>query len=122
MSEASSHDALLHAFTAIADAGTEPTSTCLASLNEALRETADAMRAARQPIGRVVALVKALASDAGVRETHDRVVTNAVLWAIDYYYRADIELLLSVGAEQTRASVSMGVRSISTTEIPRSSA
>ena len=106
MSASDSHSqrALLIAFKAVAADGTAPNGTRV-SLYEALSETADEMRRAGQPIARVVAYVKALASEAGIRETHDRVLTHAVAWVIQYYYRNDIEWLLSVGVEFTNASM-----------------
>jgi len=47
--------------------------------------------------------VKAMASEAGILETHDRIVSNAVRAAIGYYYRDDIQLMLSVTIETTQA-------------------
>jgi len=106
MSASGSHSqrALLIAFKAVAADGAARNGTDV-SLYRALSETADAMRKAGEPIARVVACVKALASEAGICETQDRVLANAVAWAIRYYYRSDIEWLLSVGAEFTRASM-----------------
>lgn len=101
MSELRSHDALRHAFRAIAEGGIAPTSLSVPSLYLALSDAVDEMRKAGVSIERVVNRVKALASEAGIRETHDNLVTNAVLWSIDHYYRdEDTELLLRAKRER----------------------
>lgn len=97
------HDAVLRALKAIAAERDALTPVCVASLYEAVTARADDMRRAGQPIERVIAHVKALASEAGVRETHDCLVTSAVLWAIDYYYRGDGEFTDPVDPREVAA-------------------
>jgi hypothetical protein len=43
------------------------------------------MRLAGRPIERVVAHVKSLATEAGIRESHGRLVQDSLLWAITYF-------------------------------------
>jgi hypothetical protein len=103
VSESESHDAALRAFKAVAAERAALSPICVASLYEAVTNTADDMRRAGQPIERVIAHVKALASEAGVRESHDCLVTSAVLWAIDYYYSQDGECIEPVDPREVAA-------------------
>jgi hypothetical protein len=82
-------DPVLHAFISIANGGAAIPPRCLTALDVAVRRTANEMRLAGRPIERVVAHVKSMATDAGVRESHDRLVADAVLWAITYFYGDD---------------------------------
>ena len=103
MSQSPSRDALLHAFKAIGADGRDSTPIHLASLYAAVSETADRMRAADQPVERVIADVKALASEAGLRVSHNRLVTSAVLWAIDSYFRTGMEFAQPLDVAQFAA-------------------
>src|SRR5262249_27619006 len=75
-------DPLLYAFRTIADAGAAIPPCCLTILDVAVRRTAKEMRLAGRPIERVVTHVKSMATEAGIRESHDRLIADAVLWAI----------------------------------------
>ena len=89
MAQALRQDPLLHAFRTIADAGAAIPQPCLTALDVAVRRTANEMRLAGRPIERVVAHVKSMATEAGIRESHDRLIADAVLWAITYFYGED---------------------------------
>jgi hypothetical protein len=78
-------DRLLDAFRTIRVAGSTIPPHCLAKLGDALRQTADDLRLAGRPVELVVAQVKLMATEAGVREWQDRLFHDAVLWAITYY-------------------------------------
>ena len=79
-------DPLLSAFTAIANADATIPPHYLTSLHVAVRRYAGRMWLADRPIEGVVAHVKSMAAEAGVRESHDRLVEDAVQWAISYFY------------------------------------
>ena len=109
MSESQSNDALLCAFEAVATAGVALTPICIASLYKAVTDISEDMRLGGASIERVIVRIKTIASEAGVRETHARLVTSAVLWAIDYYYREDsdfVDAATSVGSTASTKSES----------------
>jgi hypothetical protein len=89
MAQSLRQDPVLLAFRTIADAGASIPPHCLTALDVAVRRTANEMRLAGRPIERVVAHVKSMAADAGIRESHDRLIADAVLWAITYFYGED---------------------------------
>lgn len=103
MSDSPSCDALRHAFRGIADGGFAPTSPSVASIYLALSDAVDEMRTAGVPFERVVKRVKVLADEAGIRTSHDSLVTDAVLWAIDHYYRDD-DMAVLLPAKRDRRS------------------
>jgi len=80
---------LLGAFRALANIGDTIPPQHLTALDLALRQTADDMRLAGRPIERVVAHIQSMATDAGIRESHDRLVHDAVLRAITYFCGED---------------------------------
>jgi hypothetical protein len=96
-------EALHQVFRSIAD-GNDP-ARYMKTLHLALRTTADDMRLAGRPIERVVAQVKSTAKSAGIRQSHDRIITAAVLWAIAYYYGEDhIEQMAPPAQDHVRRS------------------
>jgi len=103
MPESVSDDALLRVFRSIAANGVAAMSGSEPSLYRVLSDMADTMRRRGKSLECVVGRVKAMASEAGILETHDRIVSNAVRAAIGYYYRDDIQLMLSVTIETTQA-------------------
>jgi len=84
MARSTRQDSLLDAFRTLAHAGDTIPPQCLTAIDLALRQTADDMRLAGRPIERVVAHIQSVATEAGIRESHDRLVQDAVLWAITY--------------------------------------
>ncbi len=86
MVDSISQDTLLQAFRTIGVAGDTIHQRCVIAVHEALRTLADDMRRAGRPIERLVACVKSTATVAGIRESHDRIVADAVLSAIAYYF------------------------------------
>jgi hypothetical protein len=94
--------ALLQAFKTIAGADDAVTPRSVMALHLALSRTAENMRVAGQSIERLVAHVKSTATAAGVRESHDRIVTDAVLWAIAYYCGEDNVDLITWPAKYCR--------------------
>jgi hypothetical protein len=85
MARSLQHDPLADAFWAIANTGATIPPHCLSALDIALRQTANDMRLAGRPVERVVAHVKSLATETGIRDSHDRLVQDALLWAITYF-------------------------------------
>jgi len=85
MAHSLQQDPLLSAFRAIASADAAIPPHYLSALNVAVRRFTGRMWLAEQPIERVVAHIKSMATEAGVRESQDRLVHDAVLRAIAYY-------------------------------------
>jgi hypothetical protein len=91
----------------------------LTALDLALRQTADDMRLAGRPIERVVAFIQSAATEAGIRESHDRLVQDALRWAIAYYCGEDrFEPIPSPAQSRQRSSertvpLEVGVDSVS---------
>jgi hypothetical protein len=75
---------LLEAFRALASVGDTIPPHHLAALDLAVRQTAGDMRLAGRSIERIVAHIQSVATEAGIRESHDRLVQDAVVWAIAY--------------------------------------
>jgi hypothetical protein len=82
-------DSLLDAFRTLAHAGDTIPPQCLTAIDLALHQTADDLRRAGRPIERVVAHIQSVATEAGIRESHDRLVQDAALWAITYFCGED---------------------------------
>jgi len=85
MAHSLQQDPLLSAFGAIANADETIPPHYLSALNVAVRRFTGRMWLAGRPIEHVVAHIKSMATEAGVRESQDRIVQDAVLWAITFY-------------------------------------
>ena len=105
-------DFLLQAFRAISADGDAITPRRVMALHLALCNTAESMRVAGRPIERLVAHVKSMAGSAGIRESHDRIVADAVLWAIAYYYGEDNVELITSPAQYCRQRRESGERAV----------
>jgi hypothetical protein len=77
---------LLNAFRAIANVDAAIPPHYLTALRVAVRRFAGRTWLAGRPIDCVVDHVKSMAAEAGVRESHDLLVEDAVLWATSYFY------------------------------------
>jgi hypothetical protein len=85
MAHSLQQDPLLNAFRAIANADAPIPPHYLTALHVAVRRFAGRMWLAGRPIERVVAHIKSMAAEAGVRESHDQLVDDAVEWAVTYF-------------------------------------
>jgi hypothetical protein len=80
-------ETLRQAFSAIAANSAPMEWEELQSLQPVVCGAAEAMKRAGVPLERAIARIKALATEVGIRRSHDRLVTNAVLWCIEEFYR-----------------------------------
>lgn len=86
MAHSLQQDPLLNAFRAIANADAPIPPHYLTALHVAVRRFAGRMWLAGRPIEGVVDHINSMAAEAGVRESHERLVEDAVLWATSYFY------------------------------------
>ena len=78
-------ESVRQAFTGIA-ATTVPTKVeDIRSFRAVLCAATDDMKTSGMSLERVVAQIKGLATEAGIRESHDRLITEAVIWCVERY-------------------------------------
>jgi hypothetical protein len=73
------------ALDALASSPMPPELDDLRTFHALLCTSADEMRRIGLPLERAIAGIKRLATERGIRDSHDRLITEAVLWCIDQY-------------------------------------
>lgn len=80
-------ESVRQAFAGLAATSAPMAADDIRSLRAILLTATDDMKTSGMSLERVVAQIKGLATEAGIRQSHDRLITDAVNWCVDHFCR-----------------------------------